>query len=257
VGDDSTDEDGATVEGSGTNGGTSATDGNIGTSDTVSAPDNMNEIIADFLMQFPMMFGGNVPNNAPTEALWRLDDLVASGFMLYDFDNNGIPAIHIMYSNAEDPGIGFPTSLFRFVDGEYRRVKTTHNDEWRTEPLVSDVWSTLGEFSHYFRDNNGNLIRHGFHYRSSRTHYHSLEFGGDNTATVNTAVSFDDIPANMSDDEWWEMWSHEAGNEWCANTERHIPVPHNLPATTNLLTPIEPLTALQSEIESAVRQRLR
>jgi len=208
----------------------------------------MNTIIEDFLMQFPTIFGDGLPDgvhvvvdnfnwensgvfdrdgNRLTEAdtPWVLYGLYATEFTLWDFDNDGMPDIRIEYSGNDDSGVMH--SLFRFIDGEYRRVRIPN--EWNNSGF-SYYWGD-GFYHTYYLDSEGNLIEHGV--TSVGTWYNAITFDG-RVATYNMLASTD----------------------FDATPRVDAPIPHYLPGTSNWLIPIQPLTALQSQIETNVRQRL-
>ena len=59
-------------------------------------------------------------NELSDDAPFIYGDAVATGFYLHDFGNDGIPEIVIIAQIPESCGIF--TSIYRFIDGEYRNV---------------------------------------------------------------------------------------------------------------------------------------
>jgi hypothetical protein len=137
----------------------------------------------------------------------------AKNFALHDLDNDGIPEILIYYS-------GETHSMFRFTNGEYKRVGADHN--------VTGYW--LGG---YFSDEDGNVM--GAILSEGMTFYWiRFEDNGAVHFEEHTSVEFD-------------YMLYEAIKELES---------FYLPGTDTLLTPITPLIELQTEIGAKVRQRL-
>jgi hypothetical protein len=221
---------------------------------TETEPKDINQVIEDFLMQFPTIFGGNPPSGSQADAIWLLDGEIATDFTLWDFDNDGIPEILIYYGENRENA-----SLFKFVEGEYKRVSRVAEQADHVE-TSDNVW--LYHWNNglaYYLDENENLI--AFVALNGGEGYSKIDFEDNNTSFSFELIAYHNargdaneyVPSGLNLDEWLALFN-KSGN-WVDGA--FVPVAHNLPNTNTLLTPIEPLTALQNEIETAVRQRLQ
>jgi hypothetical protein len=200
-------------------------------------PLNINQVIEDFLVQFPTIFGGRMPNGAyisngdifdrngnrltDRNNVWLLGngfDLSAHSyalsFSLWDFDKNGIPTIYVHYEGDRNRAVG--GSFFRFVDGEYKRVQ---------------------------REN-------------------------DNSYRITATASLEDGPAFFSNDEnrnlgIFDVWAGSGDYFETIAFDNHIAKRVGYTSYLDLdkvnfdrLIRLQPLTALQNEIEANVRRRL-
>jgi hypothetical protein len=214
---------------------------------TESEPD-INDVIVDFLMQFPTIFDGDLPNGvyyrdyrnavnyyetgyyyesggkvAEGDYLWVVTcdntgaDAYAREFTLYDFDGDGIPEILVTYFGYTDGMFGTVNGLlFKFVDGEYKNVLVDDGGE------RANRWFECGFGSWY------------------RTYYLSADGGLI-------------IETDLSDFDWISVEDIEEYISVVFDGSTAIFRP-----TTNQgnITPIEPLATLQAEIDANVRRRL-
>ena len=197
---------------------------------------------------------GNRITNQP----WMLWDLYATGFSLYNFDNNGIPDIMIYYwGNYFGSGDGgTPASLFRFIDGAYRRI--SYVSPWWDE---GPRYNMAGEFRFYY-DALGNFIKHlppfvdlsGFYYYATFNNtlmdleiIASLDnyWDGSNNHTFWTNHITGETNISIADFPLFSAWGDVP-----PLTSRFIP------GTTMSITRIQPLTSLQNEITATLTQRL-
>ena len=212
-------------------------------------------------------------------APWILDDWVyATGFSLWNLSNTGIPDILVYYwGNYVGSGDGgTPASLFRFIDGEYRRVARISS--WNGETFY---WMS-GEFR-YYHDALGNLIKHFPPFVDLSASYYYLTFANNimeldrialldqyfdgldmhhfwaNFITGETNIPLEDFPVYHA----WEGLSPSSPSYFIPGTnpvysgwEGLSPSPHFIPGTNMPLTRIMPLTDLRSEITAVVTQRI-
>ena len=212
----------------------------------------------EFLMQFPSIFM-NTNSSMPdiemeiTNAPWMLGNLYATGFSLWDFGNNGIPWILVYYwGDYEGTGDGgTPTSLFRFIDGQFIRVSM----ECRWGSGITYGWPS-GFEPEYFFDIVGNLVMstQGVDFTS----YYYVSF--NNAVASHNRIA---ITGFYWDGQGYTIvWNNYITGEtniprttthWDRdpNTPRYIP---GMP--DNVLTPIEPLTELQDRITASINRRL-
>jgi len=103
---------------------------------------------------------------------WMLGILYATDFELYDFDDNGIPSVIVHYwghyYGSTDGGP--PSSLFRYVDGEFRRMY----------PEASELasWPQWFPWQGYYLDNEENLIGYFFGIVHAMPRYSFITFDG-------------------------------------------------------------------------------
>jgi len=189
--------------------------------------------------------------NRIVDANWMFwDSLYATGFSLWDFDRNGIPVIFVYYlGHYEGSGDGgTPTSMFRFIDGEYRRVTRT-NAQWGG----AYSWSS-GFTPQYYFDANGNLIINSSGVDSFW--YDQFVFDNENnTVTIAELVFSTHTWDGYNLTSTWENLMTGATNISMEgyiinNTSQYIP------GTNIALTRIYPLTELQEEIVASIIQRL-
>jgi serine/threonine protein kinase len=194
---------------------------------------------------------GNKITNAP----WILGHSYAITFFLMDLDGNGIPEILVGYESG--------SSLFKYVNGEYRRVTYSAFQIWQ-EPQY------LGEISYYwpwglefYFDAAGNLI--GYLYDGSGAIYVHITFSGS-FADINVIARgwFDVNNVDWDNAHTFRyVWNNyitgqfnfiaPAHGSWnlAATSDRHI-----IPGTNILLTPAPQLFALEQDIFAAVAYRL-
>jgi len=185
--------------------------------------------------------------NRIESANWMLHGVqYATDFVLWDFDQDGIPEIEIQYWGS---WVGlWPTSpnnsLFVFDGYEYRRVAPSENEEiraWREENhrdryewyYVNNLFYNMILDNLAFLDPNGNLIFMPRHFDEEYVAYHYVIFEG-NTVDFRPIISI--LP-----EEAPSRWYHEA---------------HYMPGTDILLTPIHSLSELRAEMFETIRQRL-
>jgi len=90
-------------------------------------------------------------NRFDADTPWIHGGRHANGFMLFDFDLNGIPDILILSSTGHHEWYGYlPHTLYRFIDGEYRRVYLQGDDGH----------TSFFPYSSFYHDPDGNLIGH-------------------------------------------------------------------------------------------------
>ena len=204
---------------------------------------------------------GNRITNAP----WMLhDSLYATGFSIWDFDNNGIPVIFVEYwghyIGSGDGGV--PTSLFRFENGQYRRIASFHNQVWQWGQYEATYrWFP---WQAYFRDQGGNLTGYFYGIAETAPVYAYITFSG-NMANM-------DVIARAQFD--WENWDWErpetrryfwtnyhagqinyeapAINLWGEG----LAAQHIIPVTNNVLTQIHRLSVVEDALKASVRSRL-
>ena len=170
----------------------------------------------------------------------------ATSFVLWDFDQSGIPAIEIQYWGS---WVGvWPTSpnnsLFVFDGYEYRRVVISGNEQtraWREKYhrdmyewlYVNNLWANMILDHLAFLDPDGNLIFMPQVFDQESVGYYYVLFEG-NTVEFQQIIS---IPVEKAPSRWY----HEA---------------HYMPGTNILLTPLRHLGRLQAEMYETIRQRL-
>jgi len=191
-------------------------------------------------------YDGNL--NRIENADWMLHgQQYATDFVLWDFDQNGIPEIEIQYWG--DTGMGvWPTSpnnsLFVFDGYEYRRVAISENEQtraWRAEyhrdmyewVFVNNLWANMILDHLAFLDPDGNLIFMPRVFDEESVGYYYVVFEGD-TAEFQQIIS---IPVEEAPNRWY----HEA---------------HYMPGTNILLTPLRHLGIQQAEMYETIHQRL-
>jgi len=195
-------------------------------------------------------------DNRIYNADWMLwNSLYATGFSLWDFDRNGIPVIFVYYwGHYEGSGDGgTPTSMFRFIDGEYRRVAIT-NEQW------GGPYSWRAAFTpQYYFDVNGNLIL-----KNSGTDafwYNQFTFDNQNITVTTTTLVTASMAWNERDNSVEWVWNNSITGETnipvvgsaqdaINNTSQYIP------GTNIALTRIYPLTELHEEITTSIIQQL-
>ena len=180
------------------------------------------------------------------------DHLYATGFSLWDFDNSGIPWILVEYwGNYEGSGDGgTPTSLFRFIDGEFRRV----SQELRWGDRITYSWPS-GFEPEYFFDTDGRLVMSTS--GVDAIWYDHITFNGATAIFSSIAMS----GFYWDGDEYRSGWRNYITGEtnipgrdtWRdrdPDTPRYIPGMEGIP-----LTRIEPLAELQVSVTAYIRQR--
>lgn len=184
-----------------------------------------------------------------TDTIWLGGwDSYATSFSLYDFDDDDIPEIIVKYASFLPRGGLAIIELFKFIDGEYRRVSTDLQSGDDTE------YSYWADISDYYFDNNNNLISftRSNEYMGTSAKYNQIIFNND-VANINP-VATENYDWNTGV-IWWE--NHVTGETNIPSDNDVDPnSPHLLPGTDNLLTPIQPLTDMKEEITSSVKQRL-
>lgn len=239
------------------------------------------QVAEDFLMQFPTIFANsNYRDWEPDvflqvisgfsertgfydrygniiDAPWLLNyALYASGFSLWDFDNTGIPDIKIYYADGHLEGSGdggTPASLFRFINGEYRRVYSPV--AWSDG--LNPSWPS-GFSPTYFRDNDGNLIFYTT-YTDSMSFYY-INFDGS-VAIFEPIASTE--PIGFQGENWVWGWNNRItgqqgiplGNEF--SEWGNVSGIRSIPGMNVSLTQIDPLNSLQEELTTSVSRRLQ
>jgi len=196
--------------------------------------------------------------------------LYATDFLLFDFDQNGIPYIMVLYwGNYEGSGDGgAPASLFRFVDGEYRRIVSVN--WWNGE--LDYQWFGTGV---YFLDENGSLVLNRPPFVDLSSEYYFVNFDRSFAEVDNIAslwhswdgeenhvswinhitgidgISTDDFPVFMRCFEG-EAWHICHDGCWAEGRD----IVRFIPGTTNRLIHIPPMYQMQESIYMSVKQRL-
>jgi hypothetical protein len=175
----------------------------------------------------------------------------ATGWLLLDFFDDGIPAIIISYY-----GNGAGNILYRFIDGEYRRVPRIEEvSEWNPTGF-SD---TIGWFiSSYYLDEDGNLVTLSSGPGGGYT-YNRITFNSDNIAEIEQIFNdYENRPDSIDWEDWekWEEWYglFDVIGEWDDDWNTFTPKAHTIPTTQIALTPAV-LTSLHREIDTTVRQK--
>ena len=200
---------------------------------------------------------GNRLNSKP----WMMHGtLYATNFSLWNFDHSGIPMILVSYwGNYFGSGDGgTPAVLFRYIDGEFKRVLNDRSILWRhrtedwQEEWLSNVWFP---WQSYYADDYGNLIAYFFGIVDSFPTFAEITF--ENDLAIADVIAF----AN----EYWEsgstwyVWdnfrSHHFGFIYPAIVSWFGDNTH-IPGCNTNLTPINPLTRLHDDIFTEVRDIL-
>jgi len=170
----------------------------------------------------------------------------ATSFVLWDFDQNGIPEIEIQYW-GDFVGL-WPTSpnnsLFVFDGYEYRRLAILEDEQaraWREEHLrdryewlfVNNMWANMILDHLAFLDPDGNLIFMPRVFDEESVGYYYVIFEG-NTVEFQQIIS---IPVEEAASRWYH-------------------VAHYMPGTDILLTPLPHLSRQQAEMYETIRQQL-
>ena len=215
--------------------------------------------------------------NRLEDAPWFLDSLYATGFSLWDFDGNGIPSIQVYYwGHMEGSGDGGPpTVLFRYVDGEFRRVYRYRYEgsPWGHYMTAEDFANAIANAEptawwfpwQEYHMNGSNLVGYFFGISESAPIYALIEFDGNmaRKRTIANAVpdweNFDWTQSYSPTFYWTNNFTGESGFEapihdpWQANahTSRYIPGSGMM-----LITRISPLEQLYDVITESIRSQL-
>ena len=200
-----------------------------------------------------------------TDAPWILGSLYATDFSLWDFDGNGIPVIKVYYwGNYEGSGDGgAPASLFRFVNGEYRRVSYFRDQFWLWgDHAEATYWWSV--WQGYYFNSAGNLIGYFYGIVEPMPLYVHINFD-NNLANINPIARAQLDWENLdwtNPDSIRFYWTNYQTGETNFVAPAHVPweadsnVRRIIPGTNDVLTPIHPLVALQEEIAASVAARL-
>ena len=196
---------------------------------------------------------------------WMLDTLYATNFSLWDFDRNGIPSIMIYYwGNNEGSGDGgAPASLFRYINGEFRRVSYFQHQVWQWgEPSDATPW--WFPWQSYYFDDTGNLIGYFYGIVEPMPVYASIFFN-NNLANKNVIARAEADWENFD----WEgsepmrfYWTNYLTREVGFESPIHIPWSENvsgertIPRTNTNLIPLTSLDSLQEDISISTTHRL-
>ena len=172
----------------------------------------------------------------------------ANYFLLFDFDNNGIPVIFVHFNQTFDGGYGGFYRVFRYVDGEYRMLETKafvdgveHPEPWR-------AW--LGSMHEFFIDDTGRIIAfiHSEYHGVSQYEHLVLT---DEHAELHLITALD-----FNND--WEAWQQHHWVDWSTGVRADCWTLHNptIFGTDISLAPAQPLVDLQEEITASIMGRL-
>jgi len=195
--------------------------------------------------------------------MWMHGYLYATDFMLYDFDDNGIPSVKIYYwGHFEGSGDGgSPFSLFRYVDGEFRRMYSSMNIySGEGEPITNPWWSVWPQ---YYIDDERNLILYSFiGFDVNIARYSFLNFDGQK-------VNYGDIVSGQGDWErsvWGEggftffYWNnHITGKSEEELKEQHIGPAvgsRTIPTTDINIRPLRSMRNLHNEITKYISEKM-
>ena len=206
----------------------------------------------------------NRNGNRITDAPWMLGSMYATGFSLWDLNNDGIPEIIVYYwGNYIGTGdFGAPRVLFKYIDGAYRRIYNHHSQIWDwhdNEP--THVWFPWDE---YLIDSTGNLI--GYHIgHGENPIYVSISFIIDEGAGLADKVVL--ARGTLDWENWgnweffWERYPFIGESDFLAPA--HMPwgvqeysVTRTIPGTDEKLTLVERFRELEQEVTESVRRRL-
>jgi hypothetical protein len=153
-------------------------------------------------------------DNEITEAIYIKNGSAATGYRLYDLDNNGIPTIFINFT-APDFGGGW-VDVFRFADGEYRQT------------------GSLEDFSYrLFYDNSGNIVVLFNNETQGSFGYFYLDF--TNGGMEKTVIAGGEFPSDSN--QWSLWWEHHSSPEYETN-----------PTIYGINTPLIPISAFILEV---------
>ncbi|MCL2387925.1 MAG: hypothetical protein FWC89_10320 [Defluviitaleaceae bacterium] len=201
------------------------------------------------------------------DAPWAMWDVYATEFMLWDFDRNGIPVIMVWYwGNYQGSGDGGGvSSLFRYVDGSFRRVSYFSNQiSARTDGTGEPRYGWFPWL--YYFDSDGNLVGYYGGIVEPTAIYAHITFNGavaDKRLIVGSRFSWENVegppffdPPHLyvTNHVTGEILSAEyAGLHWWSTPEGHHPL---IPGTDIPLTRIRPLSDLHVEISASIAERL-
>jgi len=204
--------------------------------------------------------------NRITDAPWMLWDVYATDFSLWSFDDDDMPTIIVYYmGNYVGSGDGGPpASLFRYVDGEFKRVSYLRHQlsPWIDSGEVSYSWFP---FQGYYSDEEGSLVGYFYGIVQPIPFYTHITFR-NNSALMNV-IARSEIDWETHD---WEnpeyIWTNYLTGESNIVAPAHRPwdsvlfapryISRFIPGSNIYLTPIMPLTDLQESITESVTQRL-
>ena len=169
--------------------------------------------------------------------LWIFDDVpsYATDFALFDFDNNGIPEIIIDYYGG-DFGCASGSTMFKFIDGEYRKVVVM--------PRISgDDLSYRWRGGLYYFDNEGNLVSYAN--PEGYSSYDYIVFDGGN-AKFNRIAEL-----SWGEKRMWENYVTGASN--IPENDIDLRISHNIPGSKIRITPIKPLASMKEAIIASIK----
>ena len=169
----------------------------------------------------------------------------ADYFKLFNFDNSGIPVIFVHFSQTFEGGYGGFYEIFRYVDGEYRRL------EMRAFGYGMELlYARLASFHDFFIDNSGRIIVHSNNEYGDHLRYEHL---------VLTDV-YADLHLIADAGTNWQAWENHHWNVFNHDWELTDSWKYHNPTIfgTNIpIALIEPLIGLQDQITVSITQRLR
>jgi len=202
------------------------------------------QLVEDFLIQFPTIF-----LNTWTYAPQMWEGMYPFDFDLYDFNNDGIPAIIIHYrSRLGTAGGVAPSRLFKFVDGAYQPVSTRrffahdYSYEWLGAPHVE-----------YFTTNDGNLVMHGR--GLDIMWYEFIAFDGVSAAFTQAAATTFQATEN---DIFWHNYFTETINIPVDDfyLMQDPAVPRTIPGMDTSIAPIPPMDEMKAAISTTLTARV-
>jgi len=204
----------------------------------------------------------NNGNRFADDIPWLTRGRHAVSFQLFDFDNNGIPYILITSSTGDFDWYDFwPMTLYRFVDGEFRRV---YGGDMYMDARHGGGTSIF-PYSLFYFDPDGNLVGYGWRglpgVGGTEGLFSQIDFSNSQT---NINVMARERAEHDADWNRFFVWRNYITGEdnitwddprivgWSVDTNIVV----DLPGSNIRLTPILPMISLQEDIIGSVSQRL-